>query len=241
MRSRYYVTGTALLIGSVVVTLAVIVSPIMTGVQQRTTAALKKTTSTPYGPLSGADKEFVVKVRLAGLWEFPAGQLALKKGTTSAVKTAGRHLIQGHQQLDASARDIAPKLGITLPNQATPQQKGFLDTMAATSGGDFNNTFAEILRVTHGQIFSAIAKIRGTSRNSLVRQLATQANNVVLDHITQMENTGLLNYERVDAQITASPTYGPEFTTPPKPSPGEPTFIVTESPGAGGASPTPTP
>jgi predicted outer membrane protein len=226
MRSRYFVTGTSLLIGSVVVTLAVIVSPAMTGLQQESATNLKRTTSTQYGPLTGADREFVVKVRLAGLWEYPAGKIGLQKGTTEQIKTAGKHLIDGHQQLDAVARDIAPKLGIPLPNKPTQQQQGFVDTMNAKTGKDFDTYYANILRITHGQIFSAIAKIRDTSKNTLVRQLASQANNTVLDHITQMEKTGMVDFESAITQITTTPTQGPEFTTPPKTAPGEPTFVV---------------
>ncbi|MGW5693477.1 DUF4142 domain-containing protein [Streptomyces asiaticus] len=226
MRSRYFITGTSLLIGSVVVTLGVIMSPVLTGVQQTNQANLAKTSSTQYGPLTGADRDFVVKVRLAGLWEYPVGQLALKKGTTAAVKTAGEHLIVGHAQLDDAARDIAPKLGITLPNKPTPQQQGFLDTLTAATGKNFDSQMAQILRITHGQIFSSIAKIRATSKNTLVRQLATQANNTVLDHITQMENTGMVDYERLPAQITSTPTQGPNFTKPVMPKPGEPMVVL---------------
>ncbi|MET7933076.1 DUF4142 domain-containing protein [Streptomyces sp. NPDC005322] len=241
MRSRYFVTGTSLLIGSVVVTLAVIMSPVLTGQQQQTATAATKTTSTQYGPLSGADKDFVVKVRLAGLWEFPVGELALQKGTTKAVKTAGDHLIKGHAGLDAAARDIAPKLGITLPNKPTPQQQGFLDTLTAATGKDFDGQMAQILRITHGQIFSAIAKIRATSKNSLVRQLATQANNTVLDHITQMENTGMVDYDKLPAQITATPTNGPDFTKAPMPAPGEPMVVLSEANANRGGKASPTP
>ncbi|MEU8475481.1 DUF4142 domain-containing protein [Streptomyces hygroscopicus] len=241
MRSRYFVTGTSLLIGSVVVTLGVIMSPALTGVQQETKANLAKTDSTPYGPLTGADKDFVVKVRLAGLWEFPSGELALKKGTTSAVKTAGEHLIVGHAQLDAAVRNIAPKLGVQLPNKPTPQQQGFLDTLTAATGKDFDSRMAQILRITHGQIFSAIAKIRATSKNTLVRQLATRANTVVLDHITQMENTGMVDYASLPGQITATPTQGPDFTKPVMPGPGEPMVVLKAPPSLAGKGEAPTP
>ncbi|MFD7503039.1 DUF4142 domain-containing protein [Streptomyces sp. NPDC001700] len=235
MRSRYFVTGTSLLIGSVVVTLAVIVSPVMTGLTQESATNLSKMQDNQFGPLSGADKDFVVKVRLAGLWEYPAGKIGLEKGTTEQIKTAGKHLLDGHQLLDAISREIAPKLGITLPNKPTPQQQSFVDTMNAKTGKDFDTYYANILRVTHGQIFSSIAKIRQTSKNSLVRKLASQANNTVLDHITQMEKTGMVNFDSAVADITTTPTQGPEYTKPPQPAPGEPTFIV------GTSKPTPPP
>src|SRR5215510_654938 len=37
-------------------------------------------TDTPSGPLGPADRDLIVRVRLAGLWEMPAGDMAREKG-----------------------------------------------------------------------------------------------------------------------------------------------------------------
>src|SRR5262245_5760704 len=50
------------------------------------------TWNTKYGPLTAMDRDFVRKVRLAGLWELPAGRQAQERGRSAAVKTAGDHL-----------------------------------------------------------------------------------------------------------------------------------------------------
>lgn len=90
---------------------------------------------TPYGPLTEADPDFVVKVRAAGLWEYPLGEMAMERGTAKEMKEAGEHLVVGHAELDAMCRKIAPELNITLPNQASPQQQfvATVDAAAASS------------------------------------------------------------------------------------------------------------
>lgn len=90
---------------------------------------------------------------------------------------------------------------------------------------------APILRVTHGQIFPAIADIRATTENTLVRQLADQANDTVLDHITALEQTGLVNFDQVLFRETSPPKLPAGDMTPPVPQPGEPTVAL--SPPAG--------
>ncbi|MGW1893285.1 DUF4142 domain-containing protein [Streptomyces sp. NPDC002004] len=219
--------GTGMVVGAMTLTAAALAYPLMLGVQNTTDSPSRVIADTPYGPLTEADRDFVVKVRSAGLWEYPAGQMALQKGTTEAVRTAGRHLIDGHAGLDATCRAIAPQLGIRLPNQASPQQQGFVATLASDSGKKFDTDLANILRVTHGQIFPAVAKIRATTKNSLVRQLADQANDTVLDHITVLEKTGLVDFDSVLNQETASPTLPSESMTPPPPSQGAPTVVLT--------------
>lgn len=231
MRFSRNAAGTLFVAGALTMTLTALVYPSMLGVQKVSSAPSRVIATTSSGPLTEADRDFVVKVRAAGLWEFPSGELALKKGTTQAVRTAGQHLIDGHANLDAACRKVAAQLGITLPNQPSPQQQGFVQTLTADTGKKFDEDLANILRVTHGQIFPAIANIRATTKNTLVRQLADQANDTVLDHITVLEQTGLVNFDQVLFQETTPPKLPNSDMTPPVPQPGEPTVVL--SPPAG--------
>lgn len=226
--------------GALGLTLAALACPAMVGVEKTTRSPDRVVADTRYGPLTEADRDFVVKVRAAGLWEYPVGQMAIAKGTSQAVVTAGQHLVAGHAALDATVRRIAPQLGITIPDLPSPQQQGFISTLSADSRGtQFDSDFANILRVTHGTIFNTVAKIRSTTRNTLVRALADQANTTVLDHISVMEKTGLVNFDQVLFQETTPPKLPASDVTPPVPAPGSPTVVLTPPPDSV-VSPSPT-
>jgi predicted outer membrane protein len=235
--------GTVFVAGALGLTLTALAYPAMIGVQTTSSSPDRVIANTRYGPLTEADRDFVVKVRAAGLWEYPLGEIALKKGASPEMKEAGKHLIVGHAGLDAMCRKIAPELGITLPNQATPQQQQFVATSDAESGKQFDITAANIMRVTHGQIFPAIAKIRATTKNTLVRQLADLANDTVLDHITVLEKTGTINFDQVLFQETTPPKLPKDQLTPPPPQPGAPMVVLTPRPdlNINTASPAPSP
>ncbi|MEU6096960.1 DUF4142 domain-containing protein [Streptomyces sp. NPDC047079] len=235
--------GTVFVAGALGLTLTALAYPAMLGVQTTSSSPDRVIANTRYGPLTEADRDFVVKVRSAGLWEYPLGEIALKKGSTPEMREAGKHLIVGHAGLDAMCRKIAPELGITLPNQATPQQQQFVATSDAQSGKEFDSTAANIMRVTHGQIFPAIAKIRATTKNTLVRQLADLANDTVLDHITVLEKTGTVNFDQVLFQQSTPPKLPKDQLTPPPPQPGAPMVVLTPRPdlNVNTASPTPSP
>jgi predicted outer membrane protein len=236
-------TGTLFVGGALTLTLAALAYPSMLGLSTVSSAQDRVIAQTQWGPLTEQDRDFVVRVRAAGLWEYPLGQIALKKGTTKEVKTAGEHLIDGHAALDATCRKIAPMLNITLPNVASPQQVSFVNQIDSQTGNAFDSSFANILRTTHGSIFNTVAKIRSTTKNSLVRQLADQANVTVLDHITVMEKTGLVNFDQALFQQTTPPKLPNDQLTPPAPQPGEPIVVLTppanstESPAAVTPSP----
>ncbi len=152
------------------------------------------TLTTQYGPLTPLDREFVRRVRAAGLWEGPAGRQAVERATNDAMRHAGEHLVDGHNELDAAAIEAGRVLGIELPNQPTAQQRGWLAGLERAEGTEYERMFANTLRRAHGEVFVLVAQIRATTQNSKVRELADLANATVLDHITVLEATGLVDY-----------------------------------------------
>ncbi len=244
MRNSRRLVGTVFVGGALVLTLSALAYPSMLGVQTTSTSQDRIIANTRYGPLTEADRDFVVKVRAAGLWEHPLGLISMKKGSTPAMKEAGEHLVVGHGRLDAACRKIAPELGITLPNQASPQQQQFVATADSKTGKEFDATATAIMRVTHGQIFPVIAKIRATTQNSMIRQLADLANDTVLDHMTVLEKTGLVNFDATNFQQTTPPKLPKDQTTPPPPAAGAPVLVLNIPKGLedlNTASPAPTP
>ncbi len=232
MRFSRNAMGTLFVGGALSLTLAALAYPSMLGVSTVSKSGDRIIANTQWGPLTEGERDFVVKVRAAGLWEYPLGQIGVQKGSSPAVVTAGQHLIDGHAALDTTCRKIAPMLNITLPNVASPQQQGFVSQLQSENGAKFDTDYANILRMTHGSIFNTIAKIRSTTKNTLIRALADQANDTVLDHITVMEQTGLVDYNQTIFQQTTPPKLPDSDMTPPPPIPGAPMVVLTPPPTA---------
>jgi putative membrane protein len=148
-------------------------------------------------PLTAADRDFVSRVRLAGLWEMPAGMMAMQKGVSPRVREIGRIIAEQHVKLDQLDRQAAAQLGLRVPNRPLPEQQGWLDEMRRARGADFDRVFVDRLRAAHGAIFGAIATIRADTRNDVVRQLAQQANQFVMTHMTLLESTDLVTYSQL--------------------------------------------
>ena len=146
------------------------------------------------GEVSAADRDLVVKVRLAGLWEIPAGDMAEEKSDDPRIRKIGRTIAAQHVKLDEFARAAAKTLGVKLPNKPNEDQQGWLDEMRAAEGEEFDQIYIDRLRAAHGKIFPAIATIRTSTRNDVVRKLAQQANQFVMTHLTLLESSGLVDY-----------------------------------------------
>lgn len=157
------------------------------------------------GPLTALDKTFLTKVRQAGLWEMPAGRLAQTHASSEAIKRAGMHLLEGHSKLDELDREDSAALNVPIPDQANPEQQGWVAQLKKAQGRAFDQLFVDLLRASHGKIFITIGEVRATTKNTLIRRLATQANNTVQDHMDVLEDTGLVKDSTLDDVASTVP------------------------------------
>jgi predicted outer membrane protein len=177
-------------VAAVVAAFAVVMNPV--GVPASGAANLGGTVNTRWGKLSTLDRQLLVKVRQAGLWEIPAGQQAAQRASSPRVKEVGEIIMRQHVQLDADTRAEAQKLGVLLPNEPNGSQKSWLREMSGKYGADYDKTFVLRLRAAHGQVFTVIAKVRAQTENSEIRAYAERCMKFVNTHMSLLESTGLV-------------------------------------------------
>jgi predicted outer membrane protein len=182
---------------------------------------------TRYGPLGPGDRDLLNRVRLAGLWEMPAGDMATDKGGSERVREVGAAISEQHAQLDKLVVAAAERLGHPLPGKPNAAQQSWLAEMRAASGKEFDTVFVSRLRAAHGAVFAVIAQVRAGTRNEVVRELAQRANDFVLTHLKLLESTGLVVY--------ASLPPPPDPAAPPSTaSPAADAAVLTSGPPARG-------
>jgi predicted outer membrane protein len=157
---------------------------------------------TEFGPLGPADRDLLVKVRLAGLWEGPTGQQAEQQASSSEVQEVARKISVEHAQLDEEVRSVANQLGVLLPSGPSAQQNAWMDEISSQTGSDYDRVFVQRLREAHGAVLPVIAEVRSSTRNDLVRDFAVTAAEFVGRHHEYLESTGLVDY-------SALPHHGP--------------------------------
>ncbi|MCM9083078.1 DUF4142 domain-containing protein [Streptomyces virginiae] len=151
------------------------------------------------------DKTFLTKVRQAGLWEIPAGRLAQTNASSEAIKRAGLHLLEGHSKLDQLVREDSQALQVPIPDLATAEQQAWVDQLRKARGSNFDQLFVDLLRASHGKVFITIGEVRASTKNSVVRRLAAQANTTVQDHMDVLEDTGLVTDAILDDVASTIP------------------------------------
>lgn len=149
-------------------------------------------------PLLPSDVDILIKARLAGLWEIPAGRMAEEKGASERVREIGKAIADQHVRLDELCVNAGNTFGIQLPTEPTNLQKMWLKEMEDAEGKEFDRIYVDRLRDAHGAIYPAIAAVRASTRNSAVRKLADQASGFVDNHMLLLESTGLVDYTTLE-------------------------------------------
>ncbi|MFI7674593.1 DUF4142 domain-containing protein [Actinophytocola sp. NPDC049390] len=140
--------------------------------------------------ISALDREFLTVINFANLWEIPMGELAAERGNSQSVRDTGAVLAADHTKLDGAVRRLADRFGVPLPDTPSSSTQAWMDEISARTGDDFDITFANRLRAAHGTVFGLIAEVRAGTRNPVIRDFATQANDIVMKHMTLLEGTG---------------------------------------------------
>jgi putative membrane protein len=141
-------------------------------------------------PLTDLDREFLVVINFANLWEQPMGDLAAEKGTTQRVRDVGATIAADHRTLDTAVKKLGSQFGVALTRTPSSSTQKWMNEIRAASGDQFDKTFADRLRAAHGTVFGLIAEIRAGTRNSVIRDFASTANTIVMKHMTLLESTG---------------------------------------------------
>ncbi|QYC38903.1 hypothetical protein Nocox_06380 [Nonomuraea coxensis DSM 45129] len=162
-------------------------------------------TQTSAGPLTAADRDLLVKVRQAGLWEMPAGDMAQTRAESQRVKEVGRLIMEDHKKLDALTVQAAKKLGVVIPDEPNADQQRWLAQLAAESGPAFDKDYANLLRAAHGKVFTVVAGVRSGTRNTEIRKFAQEGINFVMRHMALLESTGLVDFQQLPEPATPSP------------------------------------
>jgi predicted outer membrane protein len=163
--------------------------------------------------ISSLDREFLTVIRFANLWEIPMGKLATERGNSQKIRDTGAVLAADHTKLDVAVKDLAGRFGVRLPDRPSSSTSGWMADISGRTGEDFDNTFADRLRAAHGTVFGLVAEVRSGTRNPVIRDFATQANDIVMKHMTLLEGTGHVSAEHgMFAEAAARQTSYPENT-----------------------------
>jgi predicted outer membrane protein len=133
--------------------------------------------------VSSQDKEFLQKSAAGDIFEIKGGEMAQQKGQSAQVKELGARLKADHTTSLGEARDLAKKLGVTLPSQPDAKMQSMLNQFSAASGAAFDRTYAQGEVSDHQEDIADATKEVNQGSNSSVKQNAAQELPILRTHL----------------------------------------------------------
>jgi hypothetical protein len=178
---------------------AIVVSVVLAGRSPSSPQSLSSlfggaSTQTQWGPVSTADRDMLIKLRQADLWNGPTGEQAAAQAGSPAVRAAGAALANSHGELDVQLMQIADQLRVTLPSQPSDQQQVWMSAIASAPPQRYDATYVNLTRAAYGELMPLIEGVRAGTQNQLVRWMAMEASASIEPNMRALESTGLVNY-----------------------------------------------
>lgn len=95
------------------------------------------------------EKTFIKKAADGGMTEVSLGKLAAEKGESQEVKDFGNQMVKDHSKINDSLKEVAGKLGVTLPEKVNAIHQATIDKMEKMSGAAFDKAYVNAMVMDH--------------------------------------------------------------------------------------------
>src|SRR4051812_22879845 len=160
------------------------------------------------GELQQIDRTLLTRLKQHTLWAVPSSRLAAERATNRRVRAVAGRIADDQARLDVALRAVADRLAVTLPGDATDQEREWADEIAADSGDEFDRAYVNRLRAEYGPLFALASDVRAGTRDDDVRAFAQTAVDTALGHLTLLESTGLAETTSLLVSATEDDTLG---------------------------------
>lgn len=137
--------------------------------------------------VSPQDRSWLIAAHQSNLAEISSGNLAVEKGHTDAVRTAGRMLNRDHSELDSRLRPVAQELGVKLPAKPNAEQQQEAEEFKSLSGTQFDQTWTQKEADGHVKAIEMTEREIQTGSVPQVKQLAQSALPVLKKHLSTLQ------------------------------------------------------
>jgi putative membrane protein len=133
--------------------------------------------------LDAADRTFVNKAAEGGLAEVEFGKLATEKASSNEVKKFGQRMVDDHRKANDQLKQVAGKVGVTLPDRLSPKDQATRDRLSKLSGEQFDSAYMRDMVKDHTKDVAEFRRESQNAKNDDVKNFASQTLPTLQDHL----------------------------------------------------------
>lgn len=126
---------------------------------------------------------FIKKAADGGMTEVELGKVAEKNGQRSDVKEFGSRMVKDHGKANDDLKDVASKMGVTVPDKIGARHQADIDKMSKKTGDAFDSAYARDMVADHEKDIAEFEKARGEVSNEDLKKFIDDTIPVMKEHL----------------------------------------------------------
>ena len=155
-------------------------------VASETTPLGATTTGSTGGTVSNlvpADKEFLSKAGMSGLYEVILANLALEQGMHAAVKEFAQRMITDHGQMNAELQQLATVKGTALPTELAGDHAAAAEHLRSLSTDEFDRAYMQHMVADHQTEIAEFERAAAQADDPEIRAFAAKYVPMLKEHL----------------------------------------------------------
>lgn len=133
--------------------------------------------------VSEQDSQFLTQAHQGNLGEIAAGELAQAKGKADVVRSIGARLVADHTELDATLKETAQRLQVSLPTGPPAQEKAMAAKLEALSGSAFDQAWIAAMIEGHRMALMLGQRQLQAGMAAAAKQLVKASTPIIQGHL----------------------------------------------------------
>lgn len=136
---------------------------------------------------TASEKAFIMKAANGGMMEVETGKVAADKGGSDQVKDFGNRMVKDHSKADDQLKDVASKMGVTVPDKLDSMHQAKVDKLSGMSGAGFDKAYVNAMVMDHKKDIAEFEAADKTVKNEDLKKFIEDTIPVMKEHLTMIE------------------------------------------------------
>jgi len=133
------------------------------------------------------DRQFINEAASGGMAEVKLGQLAQQKAAEDSVKSFGNRMVTDHQKANNDLKQVADKVGVTLPTKLESKDQTTYDRLSKLNGPEFDRAYMQDMVADHRKDVADFQKESSAAQNPDLKDFVTKTTPVLQQHLAMAQ------------------------------------------------------
>jgi putative membrane protein len=133
------------------------------------------------------ERMFIKKAAMGGMTEVALGKVAAQNGGSQDVKDFGNQMVTDHSKINDNLKEVAGKMGVTIPDSLDSMHQAMVDKMSKLSGAEFDKAYVKDMVKDHEKDIAEFDRAKSMVKNDDLKKFIDDSVPTMKDHLDKIK------------------------------------------------------